>query len=198
MLFRSHAGALAAELSKRMSSVSWSSDPSALFNQTKDEYVTPGLIEGATRLAFTRAFGDPAALQVHLRAGDVAALVAEGWEVGNHTYGHDNLSQLDRGGVAESIELNERYWGARGLRLLRCVAVPNGAARHVGPAFRSYLDEHADLHAMFCNGGVNFRPSRTEWLRIPMSVQPAAELARRMSVEADRSREASKAINDAR
>lgn len=102
-----HAAVLAEELSWRIESVPWSSDAATLFNQTKDQYVVPGVIEEAANTAFRRVLGDPAALYSHLEPDDVATLVSLGWEVGNHTYRHDVLCQLSKEQVGGSIEANE-------------------------------------------------------------------------------------------
>ena len=178
-----HAAVLAEELGRRIKSVPWSSDATTLFNQTKDQYTAPGRIEEVTDIVFRRVFGDPAALRVHLQPDDVVELVRLGWEVGNHTYRHDVLSLLSREQVSESIEANEAYWEGLGIRLLPCVAFPNGAAKHVGDGIKSYLDENLGFHGMFCNGGVNLTPSRTEWLRIPVSNMNTRDFVARLATE---------------
>jgi peptidoglycan/xylan/chitin deacetylase (PgdA/CDA1 family) len=150
------------------------------------------MIEEATDIVFRRVFGDPAALRVHLQRDDVVELVSLGWEVGNHTYRHDVLSLLSREQVSESIEANEAYWEALDIRLLPCVAFPNGAAKHVGDGIKSYLDENPGFHGMFCNGGVNLTPKRTEWLRIPVSNMSTSDFATRLATELRISREAMK------
>ena len=100
------------------------------------------------------------------------------------------LSWLSKEEVGESIETNEVYWRSHGIRLLPCVAFPNGAAKHVGTGVKSYLDGRSDLHRMFSNGGVNLTPNRIEWLRIPVSNMRARDLAARLAMELHVSREA--------
>jgi peptidoglycan/xylan/chitin deacetylase (PgdA/CDA1 family) len=170
------------ELRARVPVVAWSAHPATLFDQTKDAYVR-GAVEEASDAAYRRAGGDPAALRVHLTADQVRALVGRGWDIANHTFAHDQLSDLDAHAVADTVERNERYWGARDVPLLPCMAYPNGAAKHVGPGVVEYLAGRQDLHGMFCSGGINRRPQRTEWLRIAVSPRFASGLQRSIADE---------------
>lgn len=191
-----HAHELREELRSRVPSVNWSSDAASLFDQTKDAYVR-GAIEQASDAAFRRVFGDPADLRVHVTPEQVRALMDRGWEIANHTFAHDVLSDLPAEAVADTLERNERYWVSRGVPLLPCVAYPNGAAKHVGNEVMEYLDHRRDLHGMFCTGGVNYRAQRTEWLRMPVSTSFAAALPHAIADEVVRTREAAHVVERA-
>lgn len=191
-----HASVLAEELRKRVPSVPWSSDPERLFDQTKDAYVR-GAVEEGTAAAFRRVFGDPSSLCVHLTPEQVRSLVGRGWQVGNHTYGHDVLNDLTADAVADTLERNERYWKSEGVTMLPCIAFPNGAARHVGRGVVEYLDRRRELHGMFCNGGVNVRARRTEWLRIPVTWSGAESMPAVMRDQVARMRRAARLMERA-
>ena len=180
-----HAHELREELRSRVPSVSWSSDAASLFDQTKDAYVR-GAIEQASDAAFRRVFGDPADLGVHVTPEQVRELIDRGWEIANHTFAHDVLSDLPAAAVGDTLERNEQYWAGHGVPLLPCVAYPNGAAKHVGRGVAEYLERRRAVHGMFCSGGVNFRPERTEWLRIPIGPAPITECLAAQVEVADR------------
>lgn len=184
-----HASVLCEELRARVPSVAWSGEPATLFDQTKDVYVR-GAVEEASDAAFRKTLGDPAALGVHVTTDDVRSLMDRGWEIANHTFAHDVLSDLSIDAVGDTLERNERYWAGHGVSLLPCVAYPNGSAKHVGPGVVGYLEQRRDLHGMFCSGGVNQRAQRTEWLRMPVSTPFAASLSRAIAGEVARTHQA--------
>ncbi len=161
-----HAPGLAKELRRVAPHKSWSDEPQALFHQLKNLYQAPRLIEQATEAAYRRCVGDPEELRVHLTSSEVGTLRDAGWEIANHTWDHTPLGTFDEAGVAESIDLNWAYWKKQGVPLIEAVAYPNGRAKDVNEFVKRYLDGHPRVQGLFCDGGVNLRPSRTEWLRM--------------------------------
>ncbi len=104
--------------------------------------------------------------RAHLNWGELRALQAEGWEIGNHTREHLNLCDLDETQHDEQIMENEAMLAANGLEPRPWLAYPNGLLQHVGAATATWLAEHQHYHAFFGGGGVNLQPTRVAWLRI--------------------------------
>jgi peptidoglycan/xylan/chitin deacetylase (PgdA/CDA1 family) len=161
-----HSRELAGELRRQDPRVTWSDEPLVLFNQTKNFYRSPGLLEEATESVYRRCLGTPSDLKVHMGPEEVKTLQQAGWEIGNHTYAHAPLGALNEQDTVQAIESNETYWAKKGIPLIDAVAYPNGAARDVNRFVAKYLDAHPRIQGFFCNGGVNFRPLRTECLRM--------------------------------
>ena len=160
-----HTGALRNELMSRDASTAWSLDPLELFNQTKNCY-KPGIMEDSVEAAYARCLGEPTALGVHLKPDEIRRLQVEGWEIGNHTFDHRLLSRLDAQQIADTIHKNEVFWRNENVPLIDALAIPNGAVRDVNEHLNSWLQEHKSAHALFCNGGVNFKYDRTQCLRL--------------------------------
>jgi peptidoglycan/xylan/chitin deacetylase (PgdA/CDA1 family) len=156
---------LKVRLSQALPETAWSADPGRLFDQTKNCY-RAGIIEAAVEEVYRDRIGDPADLLVHLTALQTHTLVAAGWDLGDHTFSHQVLTGLGVEEIEDSCARNRRYWGARALPLRPWLAYPNGRSIDVGPTTKAYLDRHPDIQGFFAAGGVNFAPSRHEWLRL--------------------------------
>jgi len=159
-----HTVALQNQLKSRDCGTPWSSEPLELFNQTKNFY-RPGIIEDSVEAAYTKCLGEPAELGVHLNPEEVRQLQADGWEFGNHTFDHRLLSRLDAQQIAETMYKNEIFWREENVPLINALAIPNGALKDVNEHLHPWLQEHKSMHALFCNGGVNFKYDRTQCLR---------------------------------
>src|SRR5207249_2452830 len=115
-------------------------------------------------------------------------LVDRGWTVGNHTLSHRPLHALRPSEVDRQLAENQAELEREGLRPLRWIAYPGGGAGDVGPDVERWLRRNPEFQAAFAAGGVNFAPARTEWLRMGVAAQRAAQLSRLVwrNVEATR------------
>lgn len=163
-----HARILAAHLRRRLSGVPWSEDGAELFRQTKNHYVKDA-VEAAVEAASAECFGDALSPGVHLSVSQVRALAAQGWQIGTHTVAHQPLATLTLEEVDQAIRGDREWWASAGVELVSWVSYPNGRSTDVNAAVKTWMDRHPDLHGLFGAGGVNLVPSRTEWLRIPVS-----------------------------
>jgi len=161
---KGHAQELRDELASKAAGAAWSTDPQELFNQTKNFYIA-GVMENAVEAVYRKCLGEPAELGVHLNPDEVRQLQGAGWEIGNHTFDHRLLSRLGAQGIAETISRNEAFWRSENIPLVNALAIPNGAVRDVNEYLNGWLQEHKHVHALFCDGGVNFKYNRTQWLR---------------------------------
>lgn len=190
LVARGEAERLAAALREAIPGVAWSGEPRPLFDQTKSAYRVE-VMERVVDRVYRECLGDPADLGVHLKADEVARLQREGWEIGNHTVAHRVLAWLTEPEVAESVEHNALWWREQGVALMPFLGYPFGCLRDVGGATGAYLAANPGLHGLFAGGGVNLRPSRSEWLRFGLSREMTrATLLERLWQEVDKSRRA--------
>src|SRR5207302_7840198 len=118
----------------------------------------------------------------------VRSLAEAGWTIANHTFDHRLLSTLSGAEVRAAVEENQRWWAGRGLVLARALAYPNGASKDVGAPVEEFMKANAEMKGFFCNGGVNLRPERTQWLRLFAGDDGVRSLVRTIRTEAVRSR----------
>lgn len=156
---------LAKVLKSKIPDLPWSEDPVELFAQTRTFY-RPEKMEQACEAAYQAHSGKRHDhLQCHLSVEDVRLMVEKGWEFGNHTYGHRNLSVLDQKEVFASIERNRDFWSQAGIDLIPFVGYPIGRTGDVNAYVGLWLRQNPQVHGIFANGGVNFLLHRTQWLR---------------------------------
>jgi peptidoglycan/xylan/chitin deacetylase (PgdA/CDA1 family) len=189
LVAKGHAGALARELKKRMPTVEWTENPKELFNQTKTHY-RPYLVEEATESAYNARLGDMESLQVHLRPEDLKQLTAEGWEIGNHTFDHVVLSTLDIDQIDKTISSNRAYLIENGISPLDWLAYPVGRSGDVSKNVKNWLEKNDKINGIFCNGGVNLKRSRTQWLRLFAGNGGARVIRKNIEAETLRTRKA--------
>lgn len=155
---------LATELKKTIPSIEWSQKGLTLFNQTKTHY-QPDIMEQTVETCFRQHLGNPADLGVHLNCEDIRYLANNGWEMGNHTRSHRILSHQSPPQVQQALEENATFFKNQNIDLIPFVGYPVGRAQDVGPSVLEWLKNNPTTHAIFANGGVNFRPHQWEWLR---------------------------------
>jgi peptidoglycan/xylan/chitin deacetylase (PgdA/CDA1 family) len=194
---KGHAQELRDELISRDGSTAWSTDPQKLFSQTKNCYIA-GIMEDAVAAVYLGCLGEPAELGVHLKPEEIRQLQDAGWEIGNHTFDHRLLSQIGAQQIAETISSNEAFWRDENVRLIRALAIPNGAVKDVNEHLNEWLREHEQVHALFCNGGVNRKYDRTQWLRFFGGDGDELSLHEIICAEADRMNRVWRQIEDAK
>ena len=195
LIKRGKCKALASQLRKNCNTVNWSEDGRVLFAQTKDHY-KPGLVEEAVETAYRESLGEPETLGVHLGPETIVRLHTAGWEIGNHTYDHQVLSELTAGEIERTISKNKEYWERKGISLIKWLAYPNGAAKHVNQIVHEWFQRNPEMQGIFCNGGANFIPTKTQWLRMFAGNGDALLLKQRIESEAARTRAAISTMND--
>jgi len=136
-----------------------------LLGFTKDNY-TYQLMEKAIYSVWNEIKSNDIHNQVHLQWKDLFILQDNGWEFGNHTLNHPILSKLSYEQQKFEIETNFNILNDNGLQCIKWLSYPNGAVKHVDSNTFRWLNKHKDWNAIFACGGINFFPSRTEWLRI--------------------------------
>ena len=189
LVAKGHAGALAGELKERIPSVAWADHPRELFNQTKNHY-HPYRVEEATEAAYRSCLGDPEALGVHLGPDALRNLAANGWEIGNHTHDHVLLGTLNFEQIDAAISTNQDYLVQQGFPPIDWLAYPVGRACDVNESVRAWLEKNPTIQGLFCNGGVNLKRSRTQWLRLFAGNGGVPVIRRALEVEIRRTREA--------
>jgi peptidoglycan/xylan/chitin deacetylase (PgdA/CDA1 family) len=157
----------------------------AVFDFLKNAYRYPDT-EQAVAMAWQRANPGEALSGVHLTWDELKTLAESGWEIGNHTASHANLAGLSLDDHHAQIAGNEGQIREAGLNPLPVLAFPNGWASHVDATTESWLNQQAHYHGMFGAGGVNLRPSRTEWFRISVGDWTLPTLIRQIKREASR------------
>ena len=162
-----HAFCLRNKLKQFIPDVNWNESPQELFDQTKSEYV-PGDVEKAVLSAFHQSAGNPEELNIHMNHETVKEISSMGWEIGNHTFDHKTLSKISRDEIYESIEKNKEFWEGQGVKIINWLAYPNGKAIDVNESVYHFLRGKNNMNGIFCNGGVNFVPTRTQWLRMSL------------------------------
>lgn len=162
---RGYAPSVANSLKRSLPEISWSEDPDTFFNQTKDHYF-PRIIQETVENIFRDEIGDPSSFNIHLDAAGMRGLHLRGWEVGNHSMCHETLSALSQEEIDHTLSENVRALNEENIPCINWVSYPNGLARHVSGGVKSWMDRNPDQHGIFAGGGVNFLPSRTEWLRM--------------------------------
>jgi peptidoglycan/xylan/chitin deacetylase (PgdA/CDA1 family) len=161
--------------------------PAARLAETKDGYV-PGRTEAEVEALWQELCPGEPPPRAHLDFPQLRELAARGWTVGNHGRSHATLAAVDD--LDAELSGNEAELRAAGLDPLPWIAYPNGAARHVGPNVKAWMDAHPEQRGLFGAGGVNLRPSRDEWLRIPVGDWDARQLELRLHAHADATRRA--------
>ncbi|MGD8389339.1 MAG: polysaccharide deacetylase family protein [Desulfobacteraceae bacterium] len=189
LVAKGHAEALAGELKKRIPSVAWTTEPKELFNQTKNHY-HPYRMEEATEAAYRSFLGEPEALGVHLGPEALRKLAAIGWEIGNHTHDHVLLGTLDFEQIHTAISKNHDYLVQQGLSPIPWLAYPVGRARDVNDSVRAWLEKNKTIQGLFCNGGVNLKRTRTQWLRLFAGNGDVSVIRKSIEVETRRTRKA--------
>ena len=152
-------------LKKNIPKVQWSNESDELFNQLKNLYV-PDLIEKSIQTAYDQSFGNLEKLNFHLSIEDIKHLTKQGWEIGNHTWEHQTLSSLDRDKVYEGINKNSIFLKENCIKTIPWLSYPNGRAKDVNLAVKSWLDENPEYYGIFAGGGINLIHTRTEWFRV--------------------------------
>jgi len=165
---------LAHRLHQACPDVPWSDDADELFAQTKNHYREA--VQDVVSRCYREEIGSPDALKVHLTKGDICELASGGWEIGNHTTRHQTLSKLDPNRLADVLDGNWAWLESLAIPLLPWIGFPNGLARHVNDAVRQHLDRRPGHYGIFAGGGVNFIPSRSEWLRLAVPDHDVAGL----------------------
>ena len=138
---------------------------SNLFTALKEDY-TYGVTEAVVHSAWERSGLSSLSDTVHLGYHELRSLEEAGWEIGNHTSGHPTLSGLSYEEVDEEISGNHSALQNEGLNPIPWIGYPNGRSKHVGESTYQWMKEHPDYQGAHGGGGVNFVPTRTEWLRI--------------------------------
>ena len=87
-----------------------------------------------------------------------------------------NPCALSESQCRNALEGNAKLLADQKLECLDWVSYPNGLAKHVNGFVKAWMDENPDIHGIFAGGGVNFVPSRAEWLRIGVGDIDAAHL----------------------
>ncbi|MBF0438766.1 MAG: polysaccharide deacetylase family protein [Magnetococcales bacterium] len=158
------ASPLALALQEQVPAIPWSREPQLLFDQTKTHYQAE-LLETCVEQVYRDHVGELVDLNAHLSVDQVRILQREGWEIGNHTFGHRILSALSPEAVAQSIIQNADFWQAHKIPLIPFLAYPCGRAKDVQPFVRDFLQTTPKIHGLFAAGGVNLFANQIEWLR---------------------------------
>ncbi len=125
-----------------------------------------GETEAAVYAAWDLANPGEAYPRMHLNWDELRTLHAAGWEIGNHTASHYNLSDLDMAQHDEQIAKNQARLAAQALSPQPWLAYPNGWLHNVGPATARWMAHHTAYHGFFGQGGINRSHTRADWLRI--------------------------------
>jgi peptidoglycan/xylan/chitin deacetylase (PgdA/CDA1 family)/folate-dependent phosphoribosylglycinamide formyltransferase PurN len=166
---RGMAKELAKELNNHIASVEFTEDN--VFAGTKNHYCYKET-ENAVISSWKAITGDEKIPQAHLSWDDLQELHCMGWQIGNHTLSHPILSGLKYEDVQHQIEDNHVQLIDKGLEPLKWISYPNGLSKHVDEVTEQWMNRNTDFNGIHAGGGVNFFPSRTEWLRIPIGNHP--------------------------
>ena len=171
---------LAKELNTHMASIDLAEDN--VFAGTKNYYCYKET-ENAVITSWKAITGNEKLPQAHLSWDDLKKLHCMGWEIGNHTLSHPVLSGLTYEDVKHQIEDNHAHLIDNGLEPLKWISYPNGLSRHVDGVTEQWMNRNTDFHGIHAGGGVNFFPSRTEWLRIPIGNHSLDQFKRKVQRE---------------
>ncbi|MBF0628692.1 MAG: polysaccharide deacetylase family protein [Magnetococcales bacterium] len=187
LLDQGFATTLADHLRQALPEIPWSHEQNTLFTQTKDFYHP--VIQSVVEQCYATCL--PAApLRVHMNADELRQLQQHGWEIGNHTLEHETLSALNAAQIHHTLAHNHTVFQQLGIELMPWVSYPNGLARHVKKEVHDWMQAHPELHGIFAGGGVNFRPSQTEWLRIGIGDHDLGQFIQRIELHVAATRRA--------
>jgi len=158
------------QLQEKFPNISWSQDKQIFYSQLKNEYNSDTFfaIESAIISVYEHYYGCVSSFRCHLLRNELEKLDKDIWSIGNHTWSHRNLTS-NYEAIKQDIETNFQYFNNNNIESVKCLAYPNGHAKHLASGVQTWLNENPDWVGLFANGGVNFLPSRSSIFRIPVS-----------------------------
>lgn len=155
---------------KEFPRISWSENDELFMSQTK-KYYTYEKTADVTQKCFIELYGPNEKVKCHYDIYQLNTIQKKGWEIGNHSYNHDTLSKISKKNVYETLNNNIRFLKKYNTEIIPWVAYPNGMYLDVNQNVWNYMNENSNLNGLFCGGGINFKTSKLDWMRIPLSDQ---------------------------